>query len=78
MSANLYDENFAEILDNNFTKIFDNASYLDVEDFAEILDLVDIQETTTIPICFPESWNITTERSIVDIDTIVILIIGMH
>ena len=42
MSANLYDENFAEILDNNFTKIFDNASYLDVEDFAEILDLVDI------------------------------------
>ena len=78
MSANLYDENFAEILDNNFTKIFDNASYLDVEDFAEILDLVDIQETTTIPICFPESWNITTEISIVDIDTIVILIIGMH
>ena len=78
MSSNLYDENFAEILDNNFTKIFDNASYLDVEDFAEILDLVDIQETTTIPICFPESWNITTEISIVDIDTIVILIIGMH
>ena len=59
-NTNLINENFTKILDNAtnldvLAEILDNASYLDVEDFAEILDLVDIQETTTIPICFPES-----------------------